>query len=545
MTARTLVFHQTARRMMLNGIDLLARAVKVTLGPGGRNVIIERPGTTPMVANSGVVVARSISLREPFADMGARLLCEAAARTSEVAGDGTTTATTLAHAIVAEGVKYVEAGHDPMQLRRGIEAAGAVVAQQLHDMARPCTTVDEMRQIATISASGDQTVGSLVARAVEQVGKDGAISVEDGSKLEDQLEIAKGARVDRGFLSPFFATTESRAVVLEEPWVLLCDVTISSIAQLLPILEAVSGTGKPLLVIANEVEGEALATLVVNNLRGTLKSCAIRSPGFGESRTEQLADLAALTGATVISSQTGVSLEHATLDQLGRVHRTETTKDATTLIAGDTVKTEVDRRIGQLRAQLDEAKTDYDREQLQHRLARLSGGVAVIKVGAATETALHERKNRFQDALHATRAAVDEGIVPGGGVALLRARSAIDAWSAPNAEQHAGAHIVHTALAAPMLQIAANAGADAQAVVHQVLSAEGSVGYDAASDRYGDMLELGVVDPVKVVRTALQNAISIAALLLTTDCMIAEAREGYVDRSDEASSSTMFNAGYA
>jgi chaperonin GroEL len=545
MTARTLVFHQTARWMMLNGIDLLARAVKVTLGPGGRNVIIERPGTTPMVANSGVVVARSISLREPFADMGARLLCEAAARTSEVAGDGTTTATTLAHAIVAEGVKYVEAGHDPMQLRRGIEAAGAVVAQQLHDMARPCTTVDEMRQIATISASGDQTVGLLVARAVEQVGKDGAISVEDGSKLEDQLEIAKGARVDRGFLSPFFATTESRAVVLEEPWVLLCDVTISSIAQLLPILEAVSGTGKPLLVIANEVEGEALATLVVNNLRGTLKSCAIRSPGFGESRTEQLTDLAALTGATVISSQTGVSLELATLDQLGRVHRTETTKDATTLIAGDTVKTEVDRRIGQLRAQLDEAKTDYDREQLQHRLARLSGGVAVIKVGAATETALHERKNRFQDALHATRAAVDEGIVPGGGVALLRARAAIDAWSAPNAEQHAGAHIVHTALAAPMLQIAANAGADAQAVVHQVLSAEGSVGYDAASDRYGDMLELGVVDPVKVVRTALQNAISIAALLLTTDCMIAEAREGYVDRSDEASSSTMFNAGYA
>ena len=545
MTARTLVFHQTARRMMLNGIDLLARAVKVTLGPGGRNVIIERPGTTPMVANSGVVVARSISLREPFADMGARLLCEAAARTSEVAGDGTTTATTLAHAIVAEGVKYVEAGHDPMQLRRGIEAAGAVVAQQLHAMARPCTTVDEMRQIATISASGDQTVGTLVARAVEQVGKDGAISVEDGSKLEDQLEIAKGARVDRGFLSPFFATTESRAVVLEEPWVLLCDATISSIAQLLPVLEAVSGTGKPLLVIANEVEGEALATLVVNNLRGTLKSCAIRSPGFGESRTEQLSDLAALTGASVISSQTGVSLEHATLDQLGRVHRTETTKDSTTLIAGDTAKAEVERRVGQVRAQLNDAKTDYDREQLQHRIARLSGGVAVIKVGAATEVALHERKNRFQDALHATRAAVEEGIVPGGGVALLRARSAIDAWSAPNTEQHAGARIVHTALAAPMLQIAANAGADAQAVVHQVLSGEGSHGYDAASDRYGDMLELGVVDPVKVVRTALQNAVSIAALLLTTDCMIAEAREGYVDRSDEASSSTMFNAGYA
>lgn len=545
MTAKTLVFHQTARRMMLNGIDLLARAVKVTLGPGGRNVIIEQPGAGPMVANSGVVVARSISLREPFADMGARLLCEAAVRTSEVAGDGTTTATTLAHAIVAEGVKYVEAGHDPMQLKRGIEAAGALVAQQLHEMARPCSTVDEMRQIAMISASGDPTVGSLVAQAVEQVGKDGAISVEDGSKLDDQLEIAKGARVDRGFLSPFFATTESRAVVLEAPWVLLCDATIASVAQLLPVLEAISGTGKPLLVVANDVEGEALATLVVNNLRGTLKSCAIRSPGFGESRTEQLADLAALTGATVISSQTGVSLEHATLDHLGQVHRVETNKDTTTLIAGDTVKAEVEHRIAQLRAQASDAKTDYDREQLQHRLARLTGGVAVIKVGAATETALHERKNRFQDALHATRAAVEEGIVPGGGVALLRARAAIDAWVAPNAEQQAGARIVHIALTAPLLQIAANAGADAQAVVHQVLAGAGSHGYDAASDRYGDMLELGVVDPVKVVRTALQNAVSIAALLLTTDCMVADLRQEYPDRPGETDSSTMFNAGYA
>ncbi|WP_296225682.1 chaperonin GroEL [Ralstonia sp. UBA689] len=545
MTAKTLVFHQAARRMMLNGIDLLARAVKVTLGPGGRNVIIEQPGTGPMIANSGVVVARAISLREPFADMGARLLCEAAVRTSEVAGDGTTTATTLAHAIVSEGVKYVEAGHDPMQLKRGIEAAGAVVAQQLRNMAQPCTTVDEMRQIATISASGDQTVGSLVARAVEQVGKDGAISVEDGSKLDDQLEIAKGARVDRGYLSPFFATTESRAVILEAPWVLLCDATIASVAQLLPVLEAVSSTGKPLLVIANDVEGEALATLVVNNLRGTLKNCAIRSPGFGESRTEQLADLAALTGGTIISSQTGVWLEHATLEHLGQAHRIEITKDATTLIAGDTAKAEVERRIALLRGQAAEAKTDYDREQLQHRLARLSGGVAVIKVGAATETALHERKNRFQDALHATRAAVEEGIVPGGGVALLRARAAIDAWEAPNVEQHAGARIVHTALAAPMLQIAANAGADAQAVVHQVLAGAGSHGYDAASDRYGDMLELGVVDPVKVVRTALQNAVSIAALLLTTDCMIANVRQEQADGAGDATNATMFDTGYA
>ncbi|MEF3062832.1 chaperonin GroEL [Ralstonia solanacearum] len=544
MTAKTLVFHQTARRMMLNGIDLLARAVTVTLGPGGRNVIIERPGTLPMVANSGVVVAKAISLEDPFADMGARLLCEAAARTSEIAGDGTTTATTLAHAIVAEGVKYVEAGHDPMQLKRGIEAAGRLVAEQLRATAKPCATVDEMRQIATISASGDQTVGSLVAQAVERVGKDGAISVEDGSKLEDQLEIAKGALIDRGYLSPLFATTESRAVVLEAPWVLLCDANIASIAQLLPILEAVTGTGRPLLVIANDVEGEALATLVVNNLRGALKSCAVRSPGFGEGRTEQLADLAALTSATVISVQTGVSLEHATLEHLGQTHRVEVTKDSTTLIAAGAGKAEVDTRIALLRNQLAEAKSDYEREQLQRRLARLTGGVAVIKVGAATETALHERKNRFQDALHATRAAVDEGIVPGGGVALLRARSAIDAWEAPTAEQDAGARIVHTALASPMLQIAANAGADAQAVVHNVGAGSGSHGYDAATDRYGDMLELGVVDPVKVVRTALQNAISIAALLLTTDCMVAHRRPTGEGPLGDPSGQAMFDTEY-
>jgi len=524
MPAKSLVFHQNARRLMLAGVEQLARAVKVTLGPGGRNVIVERPDMVPMVANSGVVVAKSISLPDPFADMGARLLCEAAARTSEIAGDGTTTATTLAHAIVAEGVKYVEAGHDPMQLKRGIEAAGKLVADQLLANAKPCSSTEEMRQIATISASGDSTIGELVARAVERVGKDGAVSVEDGSRMEDELDIAEGALIDRGYLSPLFATTESRAVVLESPLVLLSDANISSIAQLLPILEAVTHAGRSLLVIANDVEGEALATLVVNNLRGALKSCAVKSPGFGDSRTEQLADLAALTGATVLSPQTGSSLEHTTLEQLGEARRVEINKDTTTLIGVGTEKSRVVDRIAALRKRAEEARSDYERESLQRRIARLVGGVAVIKVGAATESALHERKNRFQDALHATRAAVEEGIVPGGGVALLRARAALDSWEAANAEQAAGGHIVQTALSSPMRQIAANAGADADAIVHQVCAASGSQGYDAASERFGDMLELGVVDPVKVVRTALQNAISIASLLLTTDCMVAVQR---------------------
>ncbi|AOZ04400.1 chaperonin GroL (plasmid) [Cupriavidus sp. USMAHM13] len=521
MTAKSLLFHQSARREILRGIDQLATAVRVTLGPGGRNVIIERPGLAPIVANSGVVVAKAVTLADPFADMAAKLLCEAAVRTSEVAGDGTTTATTLAHAIVAEGVKYVEAGHDPMQLKRGIEAAGRLVAEELRAKATPCLGLDAMRQIATISASGDQSVGKLVAQAVSRAGKDGAISVEDGSVMDDQLDIVDGALIERGYLSPLFATGESRAIVLEAPKVLLCDMSISSIAHLLPILEAVSGAGKPLLVIANDVEGEALATLVVNNLRGALKNCAVKSPGFGDSRTEQLADLAALTGATVFSTQSGRSLEHATLADLGDAHRVEVSKDSTTLIgtAGD--RPRVADRVAALRDQQREARSDYEREALRRRLARLTGGVAVIKVGAATEAALHERKSRFQDAVHATRAAIEEGIVAGGGVALLRARSVLDSLLAANSGEQAGARIVHAALSAPLRQIADNAGADGQAVVHQVGSQDGAHGYDAGSDRFGDMFELGVVDPVNVVRTALLNAVSIASLLLTADCLIA------------------------
>lgn len=528
MSHKTLVFHQDARQLLLNGVNVLAGAVKVTLGPGGRNVIVERTPGTPLVANSGVVVAGSVDLTDPYEEMGAQLLREVATRTSEVAGDGTTTATTLAQAIVVEGNKCVTAGHDPMALKRAIEDAGKQVVAELHRLARPCSSADEMRQIATISASGDASIGALVASAVERVGKEGAISIEDGSKLDDELETVDGSLIDRGCVSPLFLDEEHRDVVLDEPRVLLCDMSISSIAQLLPVLEAVMATGKPLFVIANEIEGEALATLVVNHLRGTFKSCAIRSPGFGENRTEQLADLAALTGATVISAQTGRTLENATLDDLGAARRIEVARDMTTIVAGHGDHARIAERIAGLKKRIDAAADTHERETLDRRLAKLAGGVAVIRVGAATETALRERKNRFEDALHSTRAAVEEGFVPGGGVALLRARRVLEQYGETQA-QKIGAKIVHDALAAPLRQIAQNAGADAQAVVHAVAEAEDAFGYDAAHGEYGDMIERGIVDPVKVARTALQNAISVASLLLTTDCMIAHPAKASAD----------------
>ncbi|NRO96970.1 chaperonin GroEL [Paraburkholderia sp. NMBU_R16] len=520
MSGKTLVFHQRARHLLLNGVNTLAEAVKVTLGPGGRNVIVERAGQAPLVANSGVIVAGSIELPDPFEQMGARLLREVATKTSEVAGDGTTTATTIAQAIMTEGIKCVSSGHDPMALKRAIEHAGRQVIAELHRLALPCSTTDEMRQIATISASGDSSIGSLVAQAVERVGKNGAISIEDGSKLDDELETVEGSLLERGYLSALFVDSESRAVILEEPRVLLCDASISAIAHLLPVLEAVSKTGNPLLVIANEVEGEALATLVVNHVRGTLKSCAIRSPGFGDARTDQLADLAALTGGTVISPQTGRTVEHATLADLGSARRVEITRDTTTIIAGHGERKRIEERIAGLKKRIDAANPGYERDALSSRLNKLAGGVAVIRVGAATETALHERKNRFEDALHATRAAVEEGFVPGGGVALLRARGVLAQQAASDIER-TGAKIVYDSLAAPLRQIADNAGADAQAVVHEVAAGSGAYGYDAARASYGDMMEAGIVDPVKVTRSALQNAISVASLLLTTDCMVA------------------------
>lgn len=521
-SAKMLVFREDARHLLLGGVNALAEAVKVTLGPGGRNVIVERADAPPLVANSGVVVAGSVDLTNPFEEMGARLLREVATRTSEVAGDGTTTATTLAQAIMSEGIKCVAAGHDPMALKRAIEDAGRKVVAELQRIAKPCSTIDEMRQIATISASGDASIGNLVAQAVERVGKEGAITIEDGTKLDDELETVEGSLLDRGYLSPLFVESESRKVALDEPRILLCDMNVSAIAQLLPVLEAITSIGKPLFVVANEVEGEALATLVVNHLRGTLKSCAIRSPGFGEARSEQLADLAALTGATVISAQAGRTLERTTLDDLGTARRVEVTRDTTTIVAGHGDRKRIDERIAGLRKHIDATLAGYERDALTKRLAKLAGGVAVIRVGAATETALHERKNRFEDALHATRAAVEEGIVPGGGVALLRARTVLEqAGTEASQEQRTGAKIVRDALAAPLRQIAENAGADGQAIVHAVAAGSGAYGYDAARGTYGDMIEAGIVDPLKVTRSALQNAISVASLLLTTDCMIA------------------------
>ena len=519
MSNETLVFHHDARQLLLNGVNALAEAVKVTLGPGGRNVIVERPSGGPLVANSGVIVAGSVDLTDPYAEMGAQLLREVATRTSEVAGDGTTTATTLAQAIVVEGNKCVTAGYDPMALKRAIEDAGKRVVEELHRLARPCASADEMRQIATISASGDASIGALVAQAVERVGNEGAISIEDGSKLDDELETVDGTLLDRGFVSPLFVGEDHRDVVLDEPRVLLCDLNVSSVAQLLPVLEAVMATGKPLFVIANEIEGEALATLVVNHLRGTFRSCAIRSPGFGESRSEQLADLAALTGATVISPKTGRTLENATLDDLGAARRIEASRDTTTIVAGHGDHARIAERIAGLKKRVDATTDPHERDALNRRVAKLAGGVAVIRVGAATETALRERKNRFEDALHSTRAAVEEGFVPGGGVALLRARRVLE-QSGETQTDRIGARIVHAALAAPLRQIAQNAGADAQAIVHAVAAADGAFGYDAAHGEYGDMIARGIVDPVKVARTALQNAISVASLLLTTDCMI-------------------------
>ncbi|WP_186128163.1 chaperonin GroEL [Burkholderia gladioli] len=534
MSATSLAFHQDARRRLLKGVNAMAEAVKLTLGPGGRNVIVGQAGDAPLVANSGVIVAGALELPDPFEDMGARLLRVVATRTSEVAGDGTTTATTLAQAIVVEGIQCVSAGHDPMALKSEIEAAGARVIAQLQRIARPCASGEELRQIATISASGDSSIGRLVANAIEQVGRDGAISVEEGRRLEDELDIVEGLRIERGYLSPLFVASSDHQVVLEEPRILLCDMNINTISQLLPLLESPGSTEKPLLVVANEVGGDALATLVVNHLRGTLRSCAIRSPGFGDTRAEWLGDLGALTGATVISAQAGRSLERATLADLGAARRVEITRDTTTLIAGHGERQHIDERIAAIRSRLDTTSPGHEREALLQRMRRLAGGVAVMRVGAATETAVRERRNRFDDALHATRAAMEEGIVPGGGVALLRARAILaDDALAPVARRTA-ARIVHHALAAPLRQIAENAGADAQAVVHAVEAGSGAFGYDAATGTYGDMIAAGIVDPVKVARTALQNAISIASLLLTTDCMIARGQVGPPSSADPA-----------
>jgi chaperonin GroEL len=523
MAAKRLVFHDQARERILRGVSILADAVKVTLGPSGRNVILQQPYGAPTVANSGVVVARAVELEDPFENMGAAMVREVAARTSDVAGDGTTTATVLAQSIVREGMKYVAAGMNPMDLRRGIDQAVAAVVTCLKTLARPCESSNEIAQVATISASGDRAVGEIVTQAMDRVGREGVITIEDGSGLASELDVVEGMQFDRGYLSPYFVNNaERRSCDLEDPYILIHDKTISAVQDLLPVLEETTRVGHPLLVIAEDVDGEALATLVVNTIRGVIKACAVKAPGFGERRKALLEDIAVLTGGRVVSEELGLRLEKAGIADLGRARRVEVDKDGATIINGAGDPKAIADRIALIRAEAAHADSDYDREQLEERAAKLSGGVAVVKVGGATETEMKERKVRVQDALHATRAAVEEGIVAGGGVALIRAKAVLQEMAGENDDQTAGIRIVQRALEEPLRQIVANAGAEPSVVLAKVVEGQGAFGYNAATGTYGDLVEMGVIDPAKVTRCALQNAASVASLILTTDCMVAE-----------------------
>ncbi|MDE2117874.1 MAG: chaperonin GroEL [Betaproteobacteria bacterium] len=523
MPAKQVLFKDAARARIIEGVNVLADAVKVTLGPRGRNVILNRTYGPPLVANSGIVVAKEIELKDKFENMGAQMVKEVAARTSDVAGDGTTTATVLAQAIVREGMKYVAAGMNPMDLKRGIDRAVAATVDELRKISRPCTTNKEISQVGAISANADSAVGEIIAQAMERVGKEGAITIEDGKSLQNELEVVEGMQFDRGYLSPYFINNlDKQIVALDEPYILLHDKKISNIHHLLPVLEQVAKAGRPLLIIAEDIEGEALATLVINNIRGILKTAAVKAPGFGDSRKAMLADIATLTGGAVIAEEVGLSLEQATLKELGQAKRVEVGKDDTTLISGVGDPELIQNRIRQIHRQIEEATSKYGKEKLQQRAAKLSGGVAVIKVGAATETGMKEKKTRIEDALHATRAAVEEGILPGGGVALLRARAAMAALRGDNSEQESGIKIVLRALEEPLRQIVVNAGGEPSVVLNKVLEGRSSFGYNAATEEYGDLIEMGVLDPTKVTRCALQNAASIASLILTTDAMVAE-----------------------
>ena len=523
MPAKQVLFHDAARARIVAGVNILADAVKVTLGPRGRNVILERTYGPPLVANSGVIVAKEIELEDKFENMGAQMAREVASKTSDVAGDGTTTATILAQAIVREGMKFVAAGMNPMDLKRGIDLAVAAITEELKKVSRPCTTSKEISQVGAISANADAAVGEIIAEAMEKVGKEGVITIEDGRGLQNELEVVEGMQFDRGYLSPYFINNPDKQIVaLDEPYILLYDKKISNVQQLLPLLEQVAKSGQPLLVIAEEVEGEALATLVVNNIRGILKAAAVKAPGFGDRRKAMLEDIAILTGGAVVSEETGLTLEKITLADLGQARRVEVDKENTTLISGAGDAAKIQNRIKQIRKLIEEATSDYDKEKLQERAAKLGGGVAVIRVGAATETGMKEKKIRIEDAMHATRAAVEEGILPGGGVALLRARAAISTLKAGNSEQEAGIKIVLRALEEPLRQIVANAGGESSVVLAKVLEGKGSFGYNAATEAYGDLIEMGILDPTKVTRSALQNAASIASLILTADVTIAE-----------------------
>jgi chaperonin GroEL len=524
MAAKDVKFHEPARHKIVAGVNILADAVKVTLGPKGRNVVLERSFGAPTVTKDGVSVAKEIELKDKFENMGAQMVKEVASKTSDVAGDGTTTATVLAQAIVQEGMKFVAAGMNPMDLKRGIDKAVESTVEALKKLSSPCKTSKEIAQVGAISANGDQNIGKIISEAMDKVGKEGVITVEDGSGLSNELEVVEGMQFDRGYLSPYFINNaEKQMAVLENPYILLHDKKISNIRDLLPILEQVAKAGKPLLIVAEEVEGEALATLVVNNIRGILKTCAVKAPGFGDRRKAMLEDIAILTGGTVIAEEVGLSLEKASLNDLGQAKRIEVGKEETTLIDGAGDSKAIEGRVKNIRKQIDEATSDYDREKLQERVAKLAGGVAVVKVGAATEVEMKEKKARVEDALHATRAAVEEGIVAGGGVALLRARQSLKGLKGDNNDQDAGVKIVMRALEEPLRQIAANAGDEASVVLNKVLEGKGNFGYNAQTGEYGDLVEMGVLDPTKVVRTALQNASSVAGLILTTDAMVAEA----------------------
>ncbi len=523
MAAKDVVFGGEARARMVEGVNILANAVKVTLGPKGRNVVLERSFGAPTVTKDGVSVAKEIELKDKLQNMGAQMVKEVASKTSDNAGDGTTTATVLAQAIVREGMKYVAAGMNPMDLKRGIDKAVEALIAELKKASKPTTTSKEIAQVGSISANSDVSIGDIIANAMDKVGKEGVITVEDGKSLQNELDVVEGMQFDRGYLSPYFINNpEKQAALLDNPFVLLFDKKISNIRDLLPTLEQVAKAGRPLLIIAEDVEGEALATLVVNTIRGILKVVAVKAPGFGDRRKAMLEDIAILTGGKVIAEEVGLTLEKVTLADLGSAKRIEVGKENTIIIDGAGAAADIEARVKQVRVQIEEATSDYDREKLQERVAKLAGGVAVIKVGAATEVEMKEKKARVEDALHATRAAVEEGIVAGGGVALLRAKQTAGVIKGDNADQDHGIALVLKAIEAPLREIVYNAGGEASVVVNAVMAGTGNYGFNAANDTYGDMIEMGILDPTKVTRTALQNAASVASLMLTTECMIAE-----------------------
>ena len=523
MAAKQVLFGDDARSKMVRGINVLANAVKVTLGPKGRNVVLDRAFGAPTVTKDGVSVAKEIELKDKFENMGACMVREVASKTSDNAGDGTTTATVLAQAIVDEGMKFVAAGMNPMDLKRGIDKAVAAAIEELRKISKPTTTNKEIAQVGAISANSDAEIGDIISEAMDKVGKEGVITVEDGKSLKNELEVVEGMQFDRGYLSPYFINQpEKQAAVLDNPFILLHDKKISNIRELLPVLEQVAKAARPLVIIAEDIDGEALATLVVNSIRGILKVVAVKAPGFGDRRAAMLEDIAVLTGGTVISTNVGLTLDKATLEQLGTAKKVEGTKENTTIIDGAGQAEAIENRVRNIRTQIEAATSDYDREKLQERVAKLAGGVALIKVGAATEVEMKEKKARVEDALHATRAAVEEGIVAGGGVALIRAKQAIRDIKGDNDEQNAGIRIVLRAMEEPLRQIVANAGDEPSVVVNTVAQGEGNFGYNAQTGEYGDLVEMGVLDPTKVTRTALQNAASVASLILTTDCMVAD-----------------------